>query len=147
MFHLVGSSPLLSSLGPNTIEVPTLSTTTSSISLTWRKPPGEVFKYKVEWNNGGSQMVKYTYNTSADLSSLIPGTIYTITVTAVAGDNQTKGDGRTLTSVTSNKTLHLNGRLYHLYVLNNILLSALIISPHPTFILHSQSLKLSGISL
>ncbi|KAM8750626.1 receptor-type tyrosine-protein phosphatase beta-like isoform 2-T2 [Acanthopagrus schlegelii] len=85
---------------PNTIEVPTVSTTTSSISLTWRKPPGEVFKYKVEWNNGGSQMVKYTNDTSADLSSLIPGAIYTITVTAVAGDNQTKGDGRTLTSVT-----------------------------------------------
>lgn len=98
------SSPLLSSLGPNTIEVPTVSTTTSSISLTWTKPPGEVLEYRVEWNNGGALMSMLTNVTSAELSPLIPGTNYTITVTAVAGDNQTEGDGRTLTSVTSNKT-------------------------------------------
>ncbi|XP_073327843.1 uncharacterized protein [Pagrus major] len=100
LYHLVRSSCLLYSLGPGKIAVPTVSTTTTSISLNWTKPPGEVFKYRVEWNNGGALMSMLTSDTSAELSPLIPGTTYTITVIAVAGDNQTEGDGQTLTSVT-----------------------------------------------
>ena len=95
------SSLHLSSLGPNRIEVPTVSRTTTSISLSWRKPPGDVFKYKVEWNNGGSQMVNFIQNNSTLLSDLIPGTRYTIAITAVAGDNTT-GEPQIFTEVTSN---------------------------------------------
>ena len=97
--------PLFSSLGPGKIGNHNVSTTTSSISLSWTAPPGEVFMYRVEWNNGGAVMSTYTNDPSAVLSDLIPGTIYTIRIIAVSGDNQTEGEGQTLTSVTSNEIL------------------------------------------
>ncbi|KAL7403339.1 hypothetical protein ABVT39_027926 [Epinephelus coioides] len=76
------------------------STNTSSISLNWTSPPGEVFMYKVEWHNGGATMSRFTHNTSAVLSDLLAGTRYTITVIAIAGDNHTDGEGYTSTIVT-----------------------------------------------
>ena len=103
---LIEKCSVLSSLEPGKIGEPSVSTNTSSISLNWPSPPGEVFMYRVEWHNGGAPMSVYTNNTFAVLSDLIPGTSYTITVTAVAGDNQTEGDGLTFTSVTSNDVLH-----------------------------------------
>ncbi|XP_056244330.1 tenascin-X isoform X4 [Seriola aureovittata] len=77
-----------------------VSQNTSSISVNWTSPPGEVFMYRLEWHNGGVLMTKYTNDTFAVLSELISGTNYTITVTAVAGDNETEGDPYTFTSVT-----------------------------------------------
>nr|XP_033491214.1 receptor-type tyrosine-protein phosphatase eta isoform X7 [Epinephelus lanceolatus] len=76
------------------------STNTSSISLNWTSPPGEVFMYKVEWHNGGATMSRFTHSTSAVLSDLLAGTHYTITVIAIAGDNHTDGEGYTSTVVT-----------------------------------------------
>ncbi|XP_071360006.1 receptor-type tyrosine-protein phosphatase beta isoform X5 [Trachinotus anak] len=77
-----------------------VSQNTSSISLSWTSPSGEVFMYRLEWHNGGELMTRYTNDTFAVLSDLIPGTKYTITVKAVAGDNETEGDPYTFTSVT-----------------------------------------------
>uniref|UniRef100_A0A3Q1AWF7 protein-tyrosine-phosphatase n=1 Tax=Amphiprion ocellaris TaxID=80972 RepID=A0A3Q1AWF7_AMPOC len=86
---------------PGEIENLTMSTNTTAISLNWTKPPGQVFDYKVEWDNGGTPMIRFTSNeTFAMLSDLIPGTNYTITITAVAGDNKTEGDGHTFSSFT-----------------------------------------------
>ncbi|XP_075944930.1 receptor-type tyrosine-protein phosphatase eta-like [Anarhichas minor] len=85
---------------PGEIGEPTVSTSTSSISLNWTSPLGEVFKYRLEWHNGGALMTVTTNKTFAVLSDLIPGTSYTISVIAVAGDNKTEGHPHTLTSVT-----------------------------------------------
>ena len=104
--HREWSPPvLLFALGPNEIGKPSVSTNTSSISLNWTAPPGEVFKYRLDWHNGGAPMTVYTDSLFAVLSGLIPGTRYTISVIAVAGDNQTKGNPHTFTSVTSNEML------------------------------------------
>ncbi|XP_037623767.1 receptor-type tyrosine-protein phosphatase eta isoform X4 [Sebastes umbrosus] len=85
---------------PGEIGEPTVSTNTSSISLNWTSPPGEVFKYRVEWHSDGATIKIFTYDTFAVLSDLIPGTSYTISVIAIARDNQTEGNRRTFTSVT-----------------------------------------------
>ncbi|XP_042371460.1 receptor-type tyrosine-protein phosphatase eta-like, partial [Plectropomus leopardus] len=75
-------------------------TNTSSIFVNWTSPPGEVFLYRVEWHNNGVLLIIYTNNTFTVLSDLIPGTTYIITITAIAGDNRTKGEGYTFNSVT-----------------------------------------------
>ncbi|XP_068580173.1 receptor-type tyrosine-protein phosphatase eta-like [Cebidichthys violaceus] len=85
---------------PGEIGEPTVSTNTSSISLNWTSPLGEVFKYRLEWHDGGAPKIVYTNKTFAVLSDLIPGTSYTISVNAVAGDDKTEGHRHTFTSVT-----------------------------------------------
>ncbi|KAF7668966.1 hypothetical protein LDENG_00273380, partial [Lucifuga dentata] len=85
---------------PGTIGEPVVSQNTSSISLNWTPPHGEVFKYRVEWHSGGSVMNQTTYDTFAVLSNLIPGTTYTITVIAIAADNKTEGAPNVFSSVT-----------------------------------------------
>ncbi|XP_039989379.1 receptor-type tyrosine-protein phosphatase eta isoform X2 [Xiphias gladius] len=85
---------------PGIIGNPNPSQNTSSISLMWASPPGQVFMYRLEWHSGGAVMTLYTADTFAVLSELIPGTNYTVTVTAIAGDNQTEGDPFSFTSVT-----------------------------------------------
>ncbi|XP_062418961.1 receptor-type tyrosine-protein phosphatase eta [Pungitius pungitius] len=85
---------------PGEIRTPTVSTNTSSISLQWTSPPGEVFKYRLEWTSNGDMRNVCTHDNFAVLSELIPGTSYTISVIAVAGDNQTEGQAHRLTAVT-----------------------------------------------
>ncbi|XP_029379134.1 receptor-type tyrosine-protein phosphatase beta-like isoform X3 [Echeneis naucrates] len=98
------SSSILQYTKPGMILTHTnVSQTTSSISLMWTRPPGEVFMYRLEWDSGGDLMTTYTDDTSAVLSYLIPGTTYTITVRAVAGDNKTEGDPYSLISATKPK--------------------------------------------
>ncbi|XP_075325609.1 receptor-type tyrosine-protein phosphatase beta [Odontesthes bonariensis] len=65
---------------------------TSTIVLNWTSPTGQVFRYKVEWSKAGDSRVLHTNDTSATLLDLIPGTNYTINITAVAGDNKTEGE-------------------------------------------------------
>ena len=101
-FTSTPSLPLLS-IGPGIIgNYHIVSQTTSSISLNWTPPPGEVFMYRLEWHSGGALMTRHINDNSTVLSELISGTEYTVTVTAVAGDNETEGDPRTFTSATSN---------------------------------------------
>ncbi|KAK1887148.1 Receptor-type tyrosine-protein phosphatase eta [Dissostichus eleginoides] len=90
---------------PDTIGVPIVSTNTSSISLNWTPPPGEVLLYRVEWDHGGVKTIRDTNNLFAVLSDLIPGTSYNILIVAVAGDNQTTGDPYELTIVTKPDTI------------------------------------------
>ncbi|KAM6936903.1 receptor-type tyrosine-protein phosphatase eta-like [Xenentodon cancila] len=87
---------------PGTIGSLQFSTNTTSISLNWTSPPGQVFMYKVVWNEaGGSQLLSvFTNKTSSVLSNLIPGTLYNIGITVVAGDNQTEGDSYTANDTT-----------------------------------------------
>ncbi|XP_076026463.1 receptor-type tyrosine-protein phosphatase eta-like isoform X3 [Genypterus blacodes] len=85
---------------PGTIGEPSVSQTTSTISLNWTSPAGRVFKYRVEWHSGGAAMSNNTTDTFAVLSDLSPGTTYTITVIAVASDEKTEGAPRVSNSVT-----------------------------------------------
>ncbi|XP_074533307.1 receptor-type tyrosine-protein phosphatase beta [Halichoeres trimaculatus] len=62
--------------------------TSSSISLNWTAPPGEVSRYKIEWHNGGSVMEIYIQGTSTVISDLSPGTSYTIQISAENGANE-----------------------------------------------------------
>ncbi|KAM9351963.1 receptor-type tyrosine-protein phosphatase eta-like [Symphorus nematophorus] len=93
------SSAVIRYTKPGQIGNRNVSTNTSSISLNWKPPPGEVSMYRVEWDNGGALMIRYTNDAFAVLSDLIPGTSYTIKIIAVAGDNTT-GEPCTFSSVT-----------------------------------------------
>uniref|UniRef100_A0A3Q3L5T9 protein-tyrosine-phosphatase n=1 Tax=Mastacembelus armatus TaxID=205130 RepID=A0A3Q3L5T9_9TELE len=68
---------------PGIISYTSVSQTSSSISLNWTSPVGQVFMYMVQWSNGGVPVTKYTNDTFTVLSDLIPGTSYTITIIAV----------------------------------------------------------------
>ncbi|XP_078805347.1 zinc finger protein ZIC 2a [Oryzias latipes] len=75
---------------------------TTSISLNWTAPLGQVFTYKVEWCRGGCQNSSsiFVNKSFATLSDLIPGSSYTINITAVAKDNHTLGEPYTSIIVT-----------------------------------------------
>ncbi|KAM9753688.1 receptor-type tyrosine-protein phosphatase eta [Menidia menidia] len=69
---------------------------TSTISINWTSPDGQVLRYKVDWDNNSS----FTDRTSITLFYMFPGTLYTINITAIAGDNKTKGEPYTFEKVT-----------------------------------------------
>ncbi|XP_061677448.1 receptor-type tyrosine-protein phosphatase eta-like isoform X2 [Syngnathoides biaculeatus] len=85
---------------PGIICEPSASTNTSTMSLKWTPPDGEVFMYQVKWNNRGKQFTKYTNDSFTLLSDLVSGTSYTVTVVCIAGDNQTEGEAYTFVQVT-----------------------------------------------
>ncbi|XP_055365802.1 receptor-type tyrosine-protein phosphatase eta [Betta splendens] len=85
---------------PGQIGAPTVNQSTSIISLTWTSPSGQVFQYKVVWQSNGAPTTTYTSINSVVLSNLASGTLYTITISGVAGDNQTEGNPYTLMSFT-----------------------------------------------
>ncbi|KAM9376093.1 receptor-type tyrosine-protein phosphatase beta-like [Pholidichthys leucotaenia] len=99
--HTEGQSTSVSQYTkPDKIEKIDSSSTTTSISLNWTSPPGEVFAYMVMWEDAGPPKTLNVNSTSVELSGLIPGTNYTITVTTVAGDNETKGAPHIISSFT-----------------------------------------------
>ncbi|XP_029524358.1 receptor-type tyrosine-protein phosphatase eta-like isoform X3 [Oncorhynchus nerka] len=81
---------------PAVIATPTVIQTTTSLSLSWTKPTGEAAGYRVEFHNGGTGKDQFTSTTSAIIESLTQGTQYTLQVFAIAQDNITKGDPRTV---------------------------------------------------
>lgn len=87
--------------GPGKVGSHSVKTTTSSIFLTWTSAPGLNLEYRVEWKSSENSMWLQKVNTSALLSDVTPGTNYTITITAVVGDNVT-GEPHTFSAVTSN---------------------------------------------
>ncbi|XP_034144076.1 receptor-type tyrosine-protein phosphatase eta isoform X3 [Esox lucius] len=73
-----------------------VATTTSSASLSWSPPTGNFSFYKVNWDGFSNQ----TSTTNFTVSSLSGGRCLNFTVTAVAGDNTTVGDGNTVNACT-----------------------------------------------
>ncbi|MCI4381695.1 hypothetical protein PGIGA_G00254900, partial [Pangasianodon gigas] len=64
----------------------TSSEITTFVLLDWAKPLGESSFFRVTWINSST-----TPATAFNITDLIPGTIYTFTVSAVAADNKTEG--------------------------------------------------------
>ncbi|XP_061628616.1 receptor-type tyrosine-protein phosphatase eta isoform X1 [Phyllopteryx taeniolatus] len=85
---------------PGIIREPSASTNTSTMSLTWTPPDGEVFMYQVKWINRGRKFTQYTNDGFAVLSDLVSGTSYTVAIVCIAGDNQTEGEGYTFATFT-----------------------------------------------
>lgn len=75
--------------------------TTSSISLSWIKPLENSSFYKVQWTDGIINKISYESETKTNLSDLTAGVQYNISVTAVAGDNQTEGQSSNIFLYTS----------------------------------------------
>ncbi|KAK6309243.1 hypothetical protein J4Q44_G00207060 [Coregonus suidteri] len=72
--------------------------TTSSVSLNWTQPEGNSSFYRVNWTGGS--VSKNTTGTSTTITELTAGVQYNFTVTAVAGDNTTVGEGSQTTTLT-----------------------------------------------
>ncbi|XP_029607466.1 titin isoform X6 [Salmo trutta] len=68
--------------------------TTSSVFLSWIEPLGNRSFYRVEWTNGSRDMNTTTNETAFNVTELTAGVKYTFKVTAVAGDNITKGNSQ-----------------------------------------------------
>lgn len=78
--------------------------TTSSVSLIWTQPEGNVTSYLLKWTSGGHTASNTTDDTSFTIIDLTPGVQYDITVAAVAGDLTNKGEGSSRTTFTSRST-------------------------------------------
>ncbi|XP_045562202.1 receptor-type tyrosine-protein phosphatase eta isoform X3 [Salmo salar] len=74
--------------------------TTSSVSLNWTQPEGNRSFYRVEWTDGNISGSQNTTGTSVNVTALTAGMQYNFTVTAVAGDNTTEGEGSQTTTLT-----------------------------------------------
>lgn len=79
--------------------------TTSSVTLNWAQPEGNVTSYIVQWTLGGPAINNTTNGTSFMINDLIPGSQYNITVIAVAGESSNMGEGITITNFTSRSML------------------------------------------
>uniref|UniRef100_A0A673YMT0 protein-tyrosine-phosphatase n=1 Tax=Salmo trutta TaxID=8032 RepID=A0A673YMT0_SALTR len=76
-----------------------IGTTTSSVYLSWTQPKGNSSFYRVE----GTGVSMNTTETSTTITGLTAGVQYSFTVTVVAGDKTTVGEGNTTTTFTNPK--------------------------------------------
>uniref|UniRef100_A0A673ZZ67 protein-tyrosine-phosphatase n=1 Tax=Salmo trutta TaxID=8032 RepID=A0A673ZZ67_SALTR len=74
--------------------------TTSSVFLSWIEPLGNRSFYRVEWTDGNISGSQNTTETSVNVTALTAGVQYNFTVTAVAGDNTTVGQSKTVSKYT-----------------------------------------------
>ncbi|XP_062276922.1 receptor-type tyrosine-protein phosphatase eta [Scomber scombrus] len=74
--------------------------TTSSVSLNWTKPEGNSPFYRVQWTDGTSNETVNVNETKINVTALTAGVQYNFTVTAVAGDNETVGEAKTVSQYT-----------------------------------------------
>ncbi|NXO49477.1 PTPRJ phosphatase, partial [Aramus guarauna] len=67
----------------------------TSVNLTWvvNDTASSSYTYRIEVVNGTSVRNLTSYITEAEITELIPGTLYNFTVFAVAADDQTEGEG------------------------------------------------------
>ncbi|XP_069577895.1 receptor-type tyrosine-protein phosphatase eta-like [Brachyistius frenatus] len=73
------------------------SVETCAVSLNWTEPQGYADFYIIQWNTG--KLFNRT-ETSFTIQDLIPGSQYTIIVTAVAVEPSNKGEGSSITTFT-----------------------------------------------
>lgn len=77
---------------------------TTSISISWDPPGGDVGMYTVTWSRGDDEEnTTHVRQPRAVLTGLTPGTAYTITVAAVSGNQ--RGEAFTFVNVTGRKRL------------------------------------------
>ncbi|XP_071005104.1 receptor-type tyrosine-protein phosphatase eta-like [Oncorhynchus clarkii lewisi] len=74
--------------------------TTSSVFLNWTEPFGNRSFFRIEWTDGNTSGSQNTPETSFNVTALTPGVQYFFTVTAVAGDNTTVGQSKTVSKYT-----------------------------------------------
>ncbi|XP_044212579.1 receptor-type tyrosine-protein phosphatase eta-like isoform X2 [Thunnus albacares] len=74
--------------------------TTSSVSLKWTEPEGSSSFYRVQWTDGNTMRNDSVTETYINISELTAGVQYNFTVTAVAGDNKTVGQAKTISLYT-----------------------------------------------
>ncbi|XP_071894641.1 receptor-type tyrosine-protein phosphatase eta isoform X4 [Anas platyrhynchos] len=74
----------------------------TSVNLTWEvnNNTSDNYTYRIEVSNGASVWYKTSNGTEAEITGLIPGTNYSFTVFAVAADNQTEGEGASISQYT-----------------------------------------------
>ncbi|KAM6273728.1 receptor-type tyrosine-protein phosphatase eta isoform 2-T2 [Porphyrio hochstetteri] len=79
----------------------------TSINLTWmvNGTASSSYTYRIEVENGPSVMNLTSNLTEVEITELIPGTMYTFTVFAVAADGLTEGEGLTISLYTRPSTV------------------------------------------
>ena len=69
--------------------------------LNWTKPEGQSSFYRVQWNNGTTNLDVSTTKTEINVTKLTAGVQYNFTVLAVAGDNKTQSEKAQISHYTS----------------------------------------------
>ncbi|NWX18812.1 PTPRJ phosphatase, partial [Aegotheles bennettii] len=79
----------------------------TSVNLTWmvNDTAAYSYTYRIEVVDGTSVMNLTSNVTEAEITGLIPGMLYSVTVFAVAADGQTQGEGLPISLYTSNPAL------------------------------------------
>ncbi|NWU60286.1 PTPRJ phosphatase, partial [Pterocles burchelli] len=80
----------------------------TSINLSWvvNDTASNSYTYRIEIVNGSSIRNLTSNVTKAEVTKLIPGTMYNFTVFAIAGDNQTEGEGVSISMYTKPSPVH-----------------------------------------
>ncbi|NXB98209.1 PTPRJ phosphatase, partial [Orthonyx spaldingii] len=70
----------------------------TSVNLTWEvnDNASDSYTYRIQFVNDTNVQKRTFHDTKAEITDLIPGTMYNFTVSAVAGDNETEGEGRSI---------------------------------------------------
>ena len=82
----------------------------TSVNLTWmvNDATSNSYTYRIEVVSGTSVRNLTSNVTKAEITELIPGTLYDFTVFAVAADGQTEGEGLSISLYTSKEMMLLN---------------------------------------
>ncbi|NWV09973.1 PTPRJ phosphatase, partial [Ptilonorhynchus violaceus] len=74
----------------------------TSVNLTWtvNDTASSSYTYRIEVINGTSVWNLMSSDTEAEITDLIPGTMYSFTIFAVAADNETEGEGMSIVRYT-----------------------------------------------
>ncbi|NWW99971.1 PTPRJ phosphatase, partial [Caloenas nicobarica] len=80
----------------------------TSVNLTWavNDTASNSYTYRIEVGNGTSVRNLTSNVTEAEITELIPGTMYNFTVFAVAADGETEGEGVSVTQYTKPSQVH-----------------------------------------
>uniref|UniRef100_A0A8C5X5E3 Receptor-type tyrosine-protein phosphatase eta n=1 Tax=Malurus cyaneus samueli TaxID=2593467 RepID=A0A8C5X5E3_9PASS len=91
----------------------------TSVILTWvmNDSASDSYTYRIQFENGTSGKDLTSNDTKAEITELIPGTMYNFTVSAVAADDKTEGEGVSIDLYTSKSYL----KCFGLEVQNNLL--------------------------
>ena len=73
--------------------------------LNWTKPEGQSSFYRVQWNNGTTNLDVSTTKTEINVTELTAGVQYKFVVLAVAGDNKTTSETAEIFHYTSKMLL------------------------------------------